>query len=526
MINNTRDLYPGTRRRFTVGSYVNTVSQYVSGPYVVSTQTSFDLLYGARERMSKDLLKRTNDKVDKLFQNLAKTFRKEENRILQAQANVLGVSKDKLIEMLNEVGNGDGATRLAEGLSRASQYDLNQKKLNRMMGAETRNFIRKSLSQGQEPIDVPFPDGYVERARSTAKRLSQQTLQEFFDTLELIANSNLFENVIQSNQLKKPIGDLIQFAEEQRQAYNRVFDEPLPPLNEKYYALKANVPHMQYAQGSIAEVFGALTFIQALNTMTKDAKSPRKQEKLQKDIEKVAKQSIVDFVGSTRTGSDRSQGSVDYTVSYQSGIDPIRVDAKAGLSTKRKAKGDYTFDFGTAEMKEEFYKLIKKQPDDLRKYYEMLMVNTYYYGDLYLTGEEQVALLRYVFGNQKNFLEKFRSSEGKYPTLVQSGAEFMRFSDAVANMGSLFYFGGAAGSRTRTAKEMTQLSYDKGYIGLPSAAKMYNLKVSQLYSATGRSTGEAKSVIQGHSKRAVAAISKGGTKNLKMYVNIKGIRSM
>lgn len=409
-------------------------------PYIVSTLESYDLLTKNRNVFVNQLNKSSGTNIKKVYQEAARVMRQEEDRILQSAISAIGYSGsvESFIRGLNELVDSQIENKLIMSQNEVYAASKHFPELT----ATARELLVNSLLKAEPLTDK----ARATVAQSKFKGAIEKRNSSINEGLGGITNfvNNLVEGRVDlsaaQNYKKSLEGFMLGVAaiEETLKIKGSQYD---PSIGLSTAAIEAvrNSDAIKFPRHLVASAM-ELTVLSVLAGM-KVSLEHSISDNLREITEDITKKGLeVLVIGSEKTsGQTRDvRGSGDIVVKIP-GAEDIVIDVKTGIINKSAAsvqniKAGYTFNYGKVNIWDSFDESLRELVgNNGAAEYRTLLYNLFVYeGSVYLTLEEETALIRYLISLDKGVKKASWEVEGntKYPTLVYSRDTFMRFSDA------------------------------------------------------------------------------------------------
>lgn len=442
----TTGLQPGSARLDSADNYIRKTSNFVYGEgYLVSTETSYNLIYGQREKMSKALLDSVKMEIKGLADNLAKELKPEEDKVISNQIKALGLKMgaDEFVTYLNEH---------ARGLEIKTDYDSNKEFTNVWKRFRDEDFDEKYMEYlvtGKKiPVDTS-QDFAATRTRWQTKTRDMVKRQ----VENVIAVANMLQDEGQRTKIFGGVNETEDYIVEQmtmaaemmRKKASDLGFVNLPPLNIKTRPT-GNTKPMYHIIGNLYELNEMTHLASAGHALMAEAQDEKNREKVLLDLEEhVADVAVTSFgkLGSSSSkggGKVKAYGTVDASLSFTDKFQPILIDMKSASSSSA-VKDKYIFNIHKFDLTKGLRDAVEKN-DQVRAYYRTLLVNIYNYSRLHLNENEQKAVIHTAMSaaDATDLLSHFESSkwgEGVFPTVLSVSTEFYRFSDLIEKMAEI-----------------------------------------------------------------------------------------
>lgn len=442
----TTGLQPGSARLDSVDNYIRKTSNFVYGEgYLVSTETSYNLIYGQREKMSKALLDSVGMEIEGLANNLAKRLRPEEDKIILNQMQALGLKMgvDEFVAYLNEH---------ARGFEIKTDYDSNKEFTNVWKRFREKDFDNKYMEYLVTGKKIPVDTSQEFAATRTRWRAETRDMVKR-QVENVIAVANMLQDEGQRTKIFGGVNETEDYIVEQmtmaaemmRQKALALGFVDLPPLNIKTRPT-GNTKPMYHIIGNLYELNEMFHLASVGHALMAEAQDEKNREKVLSNLEGHAADVIVTSWGKLGTSSSkggdkvRAHGTVDASLSFTDNFKPILIDMKSA-SSSTSVKNQYTFNIHKFDLTKGLRYAVEKN-DQVRAYYRTLLVNIYNYSRLHLNENEQKAVIHTAMSaaDATDLLSHFESSKwgkGVFPTLLSVSTEFYRFSHLIENMAEM-----------------------------------------------------------------------------------------
>lgn len=480
----------GTKRTESAQNYAKRATGLVKADsYIVSTQTSYNLLIGARKMMSKRLHDKTKANVDKFTSQLANTLKEEEDRILKLQSAVFApnINPDKFIEHLNaarspEVAGVDTSINANKQFIKFER-EIKSGKFNEIL----RNHIESTSLEGSnfqgELVDT---NKTVKSVQPKTKKNIEEVVRNTVARANLLASPESRKAVYGANADSEGVvylaNQLYRSAERQLEVLAAIGLTELPKLQS--LQVRANTDKLMYHMiGNVYEYNEMLSYANMTESLLQSMQSPKVSSAARKAIEEEAINVTIQAVGNVlKSNTKQSEvGTTDIILDYTGGNpnDFIRIDAKSASSSKA-IQDSYTLTLNKVPFKENFKQAIQENGDqELISYYNVLLANILTYGQLYLNEDEQQAAINMYFNKtmgEEEFLKfmnrrfggQTKSTGANFPVLISVSTKLHRFSKLVRQMSSI---------SVGPYQQSSQMTYPvQSGFGFSNPRKMYNSK--------------------------------------------------
>lgn len=480
----------GTRRTESALNYAKRATGLVKAEsYIVSTQTSYNLLIGARKMMSERLHNKTKANVDKFTSQLAKSLEKEENRILKLQSAVFApnIKPDKFIQHLNEARSPEVAGVDISINANKQFIEFERKIKNGTFNQILRNYIESTgVASSNFPGELVNTSKTVTYLQPETKKNLEQSFRNTVARANWLASPESRKAVYGANADSAGVvylaNQLHKSAERQLEVLMAIGLTDLPKLES--LQVGPNTDKLMYHMiGNAYEFNEMLSYANMTESLLKSIQSPKVARAAKKAIDKKAINVTIQAVGNVlKSNTKQSEvGTTDIILDYTGGNqkDFIRIDAKSASSSE-KIQDSYTFSINKVPFKENFKQAIQENGDqELISYYNVLLANILTYGQLYLNENEQKAAINmYVnktMGKEeflkfmnKRFGGQTESTGANFPVLLSVSTKLHRFSKLVREMSSI---------SVAPYQQKSEMTYPvQSGFGFQDPKRMYNSK--------------------------------------------------